>query len=72
MGVHVVYEITWIDDCTYRIRPTKVIKGDPAIMGRPGDFVTVKILEVREKSYIARATSNFADFELDLEVEIVD
>lgn len=71
MGVKMIFDITWVDECTYELRAKEVVKGDPVFMGKKGDFMTVRIKEIKAKSYIAVTTANFADFVLESEIEIL-
>ncbi len=54
------FTVKWIDDCTYTVTPTKeTIEQNPDF---PKDgFITVKITEVKENSYIQSSTSNFSE-----------
>jgi hypothetical protein len=71
LGVEVLYDIKWVDDCTYQLRGKKIIKGDPAWAGKPTDYVTVTILEVKENSFRVKTTSNFSDLVIEREIEIL-
>ena len=71
MGVKMIFDIKWIDDCTYELRPKEVVKGDQALMGNKGDFMTTHVKEVKTNSYIGVTTANFADFIKEWEVEML-
>jgi len=71
LGITMVLDLKWIDDCTYELRPKEVIKGDPALLGRKGDVMTVHITEVKAHSYISVVTSSFSDMALEREIEIL-
>ena len=71
MGVKMTFDLVWIDDCSYELRPKEVIKGDPALMGNKGDVLKVRIQQVNKRSYRVVTTANFADFELEREIEIL-
>lgn len=71
-GYEIVFDIKWIDECTYELRPKKVIKGDPAIMGDGTNFVRVKIKDITVKTYIAETTASFSKATVDFLVEIMD
>jgi hypothetical protein len=68
----VIFDIKWIDKCTYELKPKKVIKGDPFIMGDGTNFVRVKIREITAKNYIAETTASFTPETMEFLVEILD
>jgi hypothetical protein len=72
LGIKMTFDITWTNDCTYELRPKKVMKGDPSLLGKKGDFITVHIRNIKEKSYIALTTSNFFDVTLEFQVEVLE
>jgi hypothetical protein len=53
-----VYSITWTSECTYELRPVKVIEG-PSLEDIKDIIVTVEIKSVRKHGYKAICTSNF-------------
>lgn len=60
-------EVKWIDACTYTLTPTEqtLLQSE----GIPKNAVlTIHIVETKKNSYIQKATSNFADFEIKTEV----
>jgi hypothetical protein len=59
LGYEVIFDIKWIDDCTYELRPKEVIKGDPAIMGNGNHVLTTTIKEISGKKYITQSSANF-------------
>ena len=69
-GVIMTFDITWIDDCTYTLRPKKVLKGDPRLANK-NILVTVRIKDVNKNSYQAETTSNFSDVVMTMKVEIL-
>ena len=71
MGYIVVFDITWVDECTYELRPKELIKGDPVIMGNGKSVLKTRIKGISNKSYIAETSANFSDSILDFEVEII-
>ena len=71
MGVKMIFDLTWVNDCTYELRAKEVVKGDQALMGNKGDVITVKIKEVRANSYIAITTANFSDLVIEKEIEVL-
>ena len=71
LGYEVIFDITWVDECTYELRPKKLIKGDPEIMGDGSSFVRTKIKNVTTKSYIAETTASFSQGIVDFVVEII-
>ena len=72
LGYEVIFDIKWINECTYELRPKKVIKGDPSIMGDGTNFVRVKIRDITAKTYIAETTASFTPATMEFLVEILD
>ena len=72
LGYEIIFDITWIDDCTYELRPKELIKGDPAIMGNGKNVLKTKIKEISGGKYIAETSANFADGIFDFVVEIIN
>jgi hypothetical protein len=71
MGYEMVFDITWIDECTYLLKPKKLIKGDPVILGNGKNVLKTRIKEISENTYVAEASSNFSDMVFDITVEIL-
>lgn len=72
LNYKVIFDIIWIDDCVYELRPKEVIKGDPSILGDGKNVLTVRIKGVHKKNYIAETSANFSNGIVDFEVEILD
>ena len=72
LGYEVFFDIKWLDECTYELRPKKLIKGDPSIMGNGTDFVRTKIKNITAKGYTAETTASFNPGSVDFEVEIIN
>jgi len=72
LGYEVVFDITWIDECTYELRPKELIKGDPSIMGNGQNVIKTKIKEISDNKYIAETSANFSDVIMDFVVEIIN
>ena len=70
-GYEIIFDITWINDCTYELRPKKLIKGDPSIMGNGKNVLTTKIKEISGNSYLAESSSNFFEGAFVFTVEII-
>lgn len=71
LGYEVIFSIKWIDNCTYELRPKKLIKGDSSIMGDGTFFVKTKIKEITDTGYAAETTASFGDGKVDFLVEII-
>ena len=72
LNYKVVFDITWINDCVYELRPKEIIKGDPAIFGDGKNVLTVRIKSINKRNYIAETSANFSNGIVDFEVEILD
>ncbi len=71
LGYEVIFDIKWINDCTYELRPKKLIKGNPAIMGDGNSVLKTKIKDISPTGYVAETSSNFDTSVIDIKVEIV-
>jgi hypothetical protein len=71
LGYEIIFDITWTDECTYELRPKKLIKGDPAILGDGTNVLKTKIKKISDNSYIAETSANFNDGIVDFTVEII-
>ncbi|RYD77763.1 MAG: hypothetical protein EOP53_12435 [Sphingobacteriales bacterium] len=69
VGVIMIFDINWIDDCTYTLRPKKVLKGNPALLMK-GLVITVKVKNLDKNSYIAETTMNITDLVQHFKMEI--
>lgn len=72
MGYKVVFDIIWTDECSYELRPNKLIKGDPAIMGYGKYVLRARIKNITNKGYVAETSANFSHGIIDFEVEIIN
>ena len=71
-GIEIIFDIKWIDECTYELRPKKIVKGDPSLLGDGTNFVRVKIKDITVKTYIAETTASFTKETMEFLVEILD
>ena len=71
LGYEVIFDITWTNECTYELRPKKLIKGNPSIMGDGTNVLKIKIKEISDTSYIAETSANFSERIVDFVVEII-
>jgi len=71
LGYDVLFDIKWIDECSYELRPKKVIKGDPAIMGDGTNVVKTRIKQITDKGYVAETSASFSNATIDFTVEIL-
>lgn len=71
LGYEVIFDIKWIDDCTYELRPKKLIKGDPAIMDDGTNVLKTRMKNITAMGYVAETSSNFDTLIVDFKVEIV-
>ncbi len=63
LGVHIKYDLIWIDKCTYALFNGTMIKGDdPYIEGKKTDTLFIEITKIIPNGYQFRSTANFADF----------
>jgi len=71
LGYEIIFDITWINECTYELRPKKLIKGDPSIMGDGKDVLKTRIKEISNNTYVAETSANFNSGIKDFVVEII-
>jgi hypothetical protein len=71
LGYEVIFDITWIDECIYELRPKLLIKGDPSIMGDGTFVLKTKIKEISDNGYVAETSANFSPGVFDFVVEII-
>ena len=71
LGYEMVFDIVWIDECTYELRPKKLIKGDPSIMGDGTHVLKTRIKEISNNSYTAETSANFNPGTFNFVVEII-
>jgi len=68
MGIELVLEIKWLDECTYQLKLVKVVKGDPAMLNN-APRLTTHITEVTENGY--RAESKMEGMDAIVKVELI-
>ena len=71
MGLEIILDLNWIDECTYELKPKKLIKGDPSIMINPRTLRTA-IRNVTKGAYEAESTMEGTDQSMFYHVEIID
>lgn len=70
-GVKMSFDIKWIDDCTYELRPKKMISGDPAFMGPAGSYLTVHIKDIKDNTYTAVTSSSDTPEVMEFTVDVI-
>ena len=71
MGAKMIFSVDWIDECTYELRPTQVIKGDKAMLNK-NFVITVHITDIKSHSYVAESTGNFFEGIMRLKIEAIE
>lgn len=72
LDMEVVFDVSWVDSCTYLLHSAEVIRGGEYMHGNPTDTIIVEILEVDASSYKVLTSSNFAKMSIEAEISIVD
>ncbi|MEO5562058.1 MAG: hypothetical protein ABIR18_01460 [Chitinophagaceae bacterium] len=72
LGVEIILSIKWTSSCSYELRPVKLVKGDPAMMGDGKTVITTKIKNITKHSYIAETSMTGSDVAIQFQVEILD
>ena len=70
IGVTMLFDVNWIDECTYTLKPKKILKGNPALLMK-NLVITVKVKELNKNSYIAETTMNITDLVQEFKMEIL-
>lgn len=70
-GYKIIFDIKWLDECTYELKPRQLITGDPAIMGNGKNVLTTRIKKINKTTYVAETSANFSDQIMSFEVEIL-
>jgi hypothetical protein len=71
IGFEVVFSVKWTDDCTCELRPEKLIKGDPSLMGDGTHVLKMIIKEVTADNYTAEISANFAPVVMNFKIDII-
>jgi len=64
-------KIEWINDCTFRLIPYKIIKNDSKIDFSTDMKLEIEITEIREGSYMQKTTSRLTGQSLSKEVKMI-
>jgi hypothetical protein len=65
-----VFEVTWLNECTYELRPKELLQGDPALFGEKWYVMTIHIKNIKNNSYTAEVSTNFFEDTVSIEMEI--
>lgn len=61
LGLEIEFTIEWINDCSYKLTPVKILQNKKDF-NYPMDLIlTVEILETSKDSYLQRSSSNISD-----------
>ena len=71
-GTQFVFDVNWIDNCTYTLELRKIARNPNNIEWEEGQVITVKILDTHKDGYIQESTSNFDDLTFVKEMVKVD
>lgn len=71
LKIKMAFSITWIDDCTYELRPYKMLAGDPSYFLKDLVITTV-ITQVKKYGYQAVCSNNLYAGKQTFIVEITD
>jgi len=62
------FKVKWLDDCTYTLELKKILENPNKMELPKGMILTIEIIEVKDKSYIQKSTSNLYDMVLESEL----
>lgn len=63
-----VFDVVWIDDCTYSLRVRKILRNDIEMPIADTMEVKARIMEVTDSSYVIETTSNIAAYAVRFEL----
>jgi len=61
-------KVKWINDCIYTLELVKVLENPDSIFFDTDMILTIKIIEVKDNSYIQQTTAENVDFMMESEV----
>ena len=61
LGYKLLYNVTWINDCTYELRLKQVIKGDPSWMNDAKYVLTIRIKQIKKSCYTTENSNTFSN-----------
>ncbi|MDB5200685.1 MAG: hypothetical protein JWQ27_94 [Ferruginibacter sp.] len=70
-GYKLLFDIVWTDECTYELRPKKVLRGDPAIFENGKIVLRTRIKQITNSGYTAETSSNFSPAVMEFEVRML-
>lgn len=70
-GIEMIFDIRWIDSCTYELRPKKLIRGPKELMGDGKLYIISRITDITENGYTALTSDNMNNEPMKFKVEIV-
>ena len=72
LGLDVLFDVVWLDDCTYELTVNKVIKDEKGFNYPVNQILWSQIIEVKEKSYIVVVEVSDIDFKGTYEIFAVE
>jgi hypothetical protein len=69
IGVIIEYKVEWVNECTYKLTPMKVIKNDSQINFMEDLQLEVQITKVSRRSYSQTTTSKVKGVSMSAEME---
>lgn len=70
--VKLQFKVVWLNECTYTLTLTKIVRNPQKIPFDKNMIVTVQILETKKNSYIQKSTSNQSGIEYESEIFIME
>jgi hypothetical protein len=71
LGYKLVFAVNWIDDCSYELRLKEILKGDSAFKRGFNNVIKIRVMEIKENSYISENTCSSCDTTTSHEIRIV-
>lgn len=61
LGLHVSYDIAWINNCHYALYNRKQVKGSLSYIGSNSDTIFIEITNIMTNEYEFQASSNYTN-----------
>ena len=71
LNIKIIFSINWIDNCTYELRPQKIIEGGSSYL-REGAVITTVITKIKSHGYKAICSTNLSSVKETFIVEIIE
>ena len=71
-GTKFIFDVNWVDDCTYTLELRKIVRNPNNVDWLEGQVITVTIMETTKDGYIQKSSSNIDELTFERNVVEVD